>query len=59
MFISSSSALWVLLISDNIVMKIMTSCVFSATGLFINNSIAPDQVGSVNGLSMTVTAIVR
>lgn len=51
--------LWVLLLSCNTVMKLMTSCVFSSTGLLINNSVVPSLAGQVNGLAMTVTAITR
>ena len=53
------TALWILLIADNMVFKLMASAVFSATSLFINNSVTPDQAGSVNGLSMTITSISR
>ena len=51
--------LWFLLVGDSIVQKLMTSCIFSASSLFINNSVTPDNAGSVNGIAMTVTAATR
>jgi hypothetical protein len=40
-------------------MKVAISCCFTATALFINNSVQPEQAGAVNGIAMTFTAIGR
>lgn len=56
---SSPSLLWTLLLVLIIPQKIMTSCSFTATSLFINNSSPAHMAGSVNGIAMTATAIAR
>ncbi|XP_052820367.1 uncharacterized protein LOC128246215 [Mya arenaria] len=56
---SNPVSLWTLLILLSCVQKLMVSCVFSCTGLLINNSVQPHLAGTVNGLAMTVTAMTR
>ncbi|XP_062597869.1 uncharacterized protein LOC134259279 [Saccostrea cucullata] len=56
---SSSSLLWTVLLIVIIPQKIMTSCSFTATSLFVNNSSPAHMAGSVNGIAMTATAIAR
>ncbi|XP_022344919.2 uncharacterized protein LOC111137655 [Crassostrea virginica] len=55
----SQSLLWTLLLLVIIPQKIMTSCSFTATSLFVNNSSPTHMAGSVNGIAMTATAIAR
>ncbi|XP_062585104.1 uncharacterized protein LOC134246757 [Saccostrea cucullata] len=56
---SSSSLLSTVLLIEIIPQKIMTSCSFPATSLFVNNSSPAHMAGSVNGIAMTATAIAR
>lgn len=59
LLINRLALLWTLLIINITVMKLMSSCVFSSTGLLINNSVRPELAGQVNGLAMTLTASAR
>ncbi|XP_062597374.1 uncharacterized protein LOC134258806 [Saccostrea cucullata] len=56
---SSPSMLWTILLVLIVPQKIMTSCLFTASSLFINNSSPPHMAGSVNGIATTSTAIAR
>ncbi|XP_062610268.1 uncharacterized protein LOC134272049 [Saccostrea cucullata] len=56
---SSPSILWAVLLVLIVPQKIMTSCLFTASSLFINNSSPPRMAGSVNGIATTSTAIAR
>ncbi|XP_067685409.1 uncharacterized protein [Haliotis asinina] len=51
--------LWPVMLLILIPERLCASCCFSATALFINNSVTPDNAGAVNGIGMTFTAIAR
>lgn len=51
--------LWVVLLVVMAAQKCAGMICFSCVCLFINNSVAPKDAGSVNGISMTFTAIGR
>ncbi|XP_064612549.1 uncharacterized protein LOC135476450 [Liolophura sinensis] len=53
------ASLWTGLLLSQMPMKMAVNCCFAATSLFINNSVGPEIVGSVNGIAMTATAIAR
>lgn len=53
------SELWATLLVIILPLKVAISCCFTATALFINNSVSPEQAGAVNGIAMTATAIGR
>lgn len=53
------SLLWAGLLIVMLLIRItMTTC-FAAQGLLINNSVTHDRLGSVNGLAMSATALLR
>ena len=53
------SGLWAgLLILMLCIRVTMTTC-FAAQGLLINNSVTHEKLGSVNGLAMSATALLR
>lgn len=51
--------LWASLLVIILPLKVSISCCFTATALFINNSVEPEEAGAVNGIAMTATAIGR
>eukprot|EP00731_Ephydatia_muelleri_P025325 Em0017g408a len=51
--------LWVILIASLVVYNVTDATIFSATSLLINNSVTKDKLGSVNGLAMSSTSLVR
>ncbi|XP_046557359.1 protein ZINC INDUCED FACILITATOR-LIKE 1-like isoform X2 [Haliotis rubra] len=53
------TVLWPVMLLILIPERLCASCCFSATALFINNSVTPDNAGAVNGIGMTFTAIAR
>ncbi|VDI82976.1 Hypothetical predicted protein [Mytilus galloprovincialis] len=53
------SALWATLLVIILPLKVAVSCCFTATAIFINNSVEPSEAGAVNGIAMTATAIGR
>eukprot|EP00731_Ephydatia_muelleri_P025353 Em0017g436a len=56
---SQPSALWAGLLIVMLCIRVtMTTC-FAAQGLLINNSVTHDKLGSVNGLAMSATALLR
>ncbi|XP_053375599.1 uncharacterized protein LOC123534983 isoform X2 [Mercenaria mercenaria] len=59
LLINQPVTLWVLLMTNNILMTLMMYCVFSCTYLLVNNSVKPELAGQVNGLAMTLVAITR
>ncbi|KAK3084415.1 hypothetical protein FSP39_013236 [Pinctada imbricata] len=56
---ANQTALWVALMVLTIPQKILNSCCFSASSLFVNNSSPKHLAGAVNGIAMTGTAIAR
>ncbi|KAK3606556.1 hypothetical protein CHS0354_041517 [Potamilus streckersoni] len=59
LLVDQPSMMWSVLLLVNTPQKLFISCVFSCTGIFVNNSVTPEHAGSVNGMAMTVTAITR
>ncbi|KAL3856850.1 hypothetical protein ACJMK2_011561 [Sinanodonta woodiana] len=59
LLVDRPSLMWSVLLLVNTPQKLFISCVFSCTGIFVNNSVTPEHAGSVNGMAMTVTAISR
>ncbi|XP_071093267.1 uncharacterized protein [Haliotis cracherodii] len=53
------NVLWPVMLLILIPERLCASCCFSATALFINNSVTPENAGAVNGIGMTFTAIAR
>ncbi|KAJ8312005.1 LOW QUALITY PROTEIN: hypothetical protein KUTeg_009378 [Tegillarca granosa] len=56
---NNETLLWPFIIILLMPQKVAGVCCFSATALFINNSVKPQYAGSVNGIAMTITAIAR
>lgn len=50
---------WVILILALVVYNVTNATIFSAMSLLINNSVTKDKVGSVNGLALSATSLVR
>ncbi|KAI6650462.1 Protein ZINC INDUCED FACILITATOR-LIKE 1 isoform X2 [Oopsacas minuta] len=43
----------------NLFMRLFISAVFASLSMFINNSVTPDKLGAVNGLSLSICSIFR
>ncbi|KAL5016316.1 hypothetical protein ScPMuIL_005905 [Solemya velum] len=59
LLVDSPKWLWAGLLLMCIPRQLASSSCFTATSLFINNSVRPEQVGAVNGIGMTLTAVAR
>jgi MFS family permease len=57
--LDSTVPLWVILCTIAILNRIVIGIGFSATSLFINNSVTSEKLGSVNGLSVALTSLFR
>lgn len=51
--------LWPSLTATLLIIKVACSCCFCASSILINNSVPFDQLGSVNGLAMSLTSLLR
>ena len=50
---------WPILTGMLFIIKVAVGCCFCAVSIFINNSVPYDQLGSVNGLAMSFTSLLR
>ena len=60
-FLSSPSIplMWVLLIIMLVLLRLAYDVSFASSYIFLNNSVTPDKLGSINGLAGSLTAFFR
>lgn len=56
---ASLAATWSLLIVLSVVIRYTINSCFTSISIFVNNSVAREDAGAVNGLAMSVTALTR